>query len=131
MQRLGFTQSATIEHRKLAIDMAEVVQEWEKRRYKEEQAAQAAVTGDSGSATAAAGVKRQASQEVGSGKVQRGSMGQKVPANDSESPNPQGKYFERSVYEAVCNFLFRVACQVFVFCSCLFWEGDDHGFSRP
>ena len=33
MQRLGFTQSATIEHRKLAVDLAEVIIEWEKRRY--------------------------------------------------------------------------------------------------
>ena len=37
MQRLGFTQSATIEHRKLAVDLAEVICEWEKRRYKEEE----------------------------------------------------------------------------------------------
>lgn len=37
MQRLGFTQSATIDHRKLAVDLAEVIIEWEKRRYKEEQ----------------------------------------------------------------------------------------------
>ena len=33
MQRLGFTQSATIEHRKLAVDLAEVIIEWEKRRF--------------------------------------------------------------------------------------------------
>lgn len=37
MQRLGFTQSATIDHRRLAVDLAEVIIEWEKRRFKEEQ----------------------------------------------------------------------------------------------
>ena len=37
MQRLGFTQNSSIDHKKLAVDLAEVIVEWEKRRYKEEQ----------------------------------------------------------------------------------------------
>jgi transformation/transcription domain-associated protein len=36
MQRLGFTQSATIEHRKLAVDLAEVIIEWQCRKYLED-----------------------------------------------------------------------------------------------
>lgn len=67
MQRLGFTQSATIEHRKLAVDLAEVIIEWEKRRYKEEKGLETptnVVAGnikkqnDTSNTTAPIGVKR-------------------------------------------------------------------------
>ena len=72
MQRLGFTQSATIEHRKLAVDLSEVVVEWEKRRYKEEQGSE--------TLNNVIGLKRPSSLN-GSGepatiKRQRGSVGQ-------------------------------------------------------
>lgn len=35
MQRLGFTPSVTIEQRKLAVDLAEVVIKWELQRIKD------------------------------------------------------------------------------------------------
>lgn len=70
MQRLGFTPSATIEHRKLAVDLAEVIVEWEKQRYKDEEGAD---TGHTNS-----GVKRQStdSNESVAAKRQRGSTNQ-------------------------------------------------------
>ncbi len=37
IQRLGFTPNATIEHRKLAVDLAEVIIKWEVQRIKDEQ----------------------------------------------------------------------------------------------
>lgn len=37
MQRLGFTPSVTIEQRKLAVDLAEVVIKWELQRIKDQQ----------------------------------------------------------------------------------------------
>ncbi|RMX56332.1 hypothetical protein pdam_00004482 [Pocillopora damicornis] len=37
MQRLGFTTSASIEHRKLAVDLAEVILKWELQRIKDDQ----------------------------------------------------------------------------------------------
>lgn len=37
MQRLGFTPSVTIEQRKLAVDLAEVVIKWELQRFKDQQ----------------------------------------------------------------------------------------------
>lgn len=36
MQRLGFTPSVTIEQRKLAVDLAEVVIKWELQRIKDQ-----------------------------------------------------------------------------------------------
>lgn len=36
MQRLGFMSSATFEHKKLAVEMAEVIIKWELQRIKEE-----------------------------------------------------------------------------------------------
>jgi len=35
MQRLGFMSSATFEHKKLAVEMAEVIIKWELQRIKE------------------------------------------------------------------------------------------------
>ena len=72
MQRLGFTQSATIEHRKLAVDLAEVIIEWEKRRYKEEQGSETPIN--------VLGVKRPASEtnDPSAAKRQRGSSSQVV-----------------------------------------------------
>lgn len=37
VQRLVFTPNATIEHKRLAVDLAEVIIRWEIQRYKEEQ----------------------------------------------------------------------------------------------
>lgn len=37
MQRLGFTPSVTIEQRKLAVDLAEVIIKWELQRIKDQQ----------------------------------------------------------------------------------------------
>lgn len=36
MQRLGFMSSATFEHKKLAVEMAEVIIKWELQRIKDE-----------------------------------------------------------------------------------------------
>lgn len=37
MQRLGFTPSVTIEQRRLAVDLSEVVIKWELQRIKDQQ----------------------------------------------------------------------------------------------
>ena len=36
IQKLGFTPNATIEHRRLAVDLAEVIMKWEAQRIKED-----------------------------------------------------------------------------------------------
>lgn len=36
MQRLGFMSSATFEHKKLAVEMAEVIIKWELQRIKDD-----------------------------------------------------------------------------------------------
>lgn len=105
MQRLGFTQSATIEHRKLAVDLAEVISEWEKRRYKEEDTSE--------SPTTVVGIKRSVTDgaDNASNKRPRGSTGQFQRGTD-EKGEPLKTAFEKAIVDAVCNFLFRVACQV-------------------
>lgn len=37
IQRVGFTPTATLEHKKLAVDLAEVIIKWELQRIKDEQ----------------------------------------------------------------------------------------------
>ena len=58
MQRLGFTQSATIEHRKLAVDLAEVIVEWERRHHEEEQAGETPIK------VVAGGIKRPSTENI-------------------------------------------------------------------
>ncbi|KAG5262544.1 hypothetical protein AALO_G00276250 [Alosa alosa] len=67
MQRLGFTPSVTIEQRKLAVDLAEVVIKWELQRIKDQQPEAEADAGASvDTATpGGSGVKRAASMDSG------------------------------------------------------------------
>uniref|UniRef100_A0A9J8AM85 Transformation/transcription domain-associated protein n=1 Tax=Cyprinus carpio carpio TaxID=630221 RepID=A0A9J8AM85_CYPCA len=54
MQRLGFTPSVTIEQRKLAVDLAEVVIKWELQRIKDQQPESEADPGSVGEGTSGA-----------------------------------------------------------------------------
>uniref|UniRef100_A0A8C7W628 Transformation/transcription domain-associated protein n=1 Tax=Oncorhynchus mykiss TaxID=8022 RepID=A0A8C7W628_ONCMY len=71
MQRLGFTPSVTIEQRKLAVDLAEVVIKWELQRIKDAlPEAEGADPGSSGEGTSAGGtggVKRGLSMDSAAG----------------------------------------------------------------
>uniref|UniRef100_A0A8C9YSC5 Transformation/transcription domain-associated protein n=1 Tax=Sander lucioperca TaxID=283035 RepID=A0A8C9YSC5_SANLU len=64
MQRLGFTPSVTIEQRKLAVDLAEVVIKWELQRIKDQQPESEAEVGAGGEGTSGAAVKRGLSLEA-------------------------------------------------------------------
>eukprot|EP00064_Thunnus_orientalis_P003681 superscaffoldBa00000311_g3692 len=63
MQRLGFTPSVTIEQRKLAVDLAEVVIKWELQRIKDQQPESEAEVGTGGEGTSGGAVKRGLSVE--------------------------------------------------------------------
>jgi len=107
MQRLGFTQSATIDHRKLAVDLAEVITEWEKRRQKEE------VAQSSSSTPVDVGVKRPLSEipcDIASKRSRSGNSGTRGAGDKPTDPLLQP--MEKNIVDSVCNFLFRVACQV-------------------
>ncbi|KAA8581791.1 hypothetical protein FQN60_003372 [Etheostoma spectabile] len=64
MQRLGFTPSVTIEQRKLAVDLAEVVIKWELQRIKDQLPESEAEVGAGGEGTSGAAVKRGLSLEA-------------------------------------------------------------------
>ncbi|XP_052224459.1 transformation/transcription domain-associated protein-like isoform X9 [Dreissena polymorpha] len=112
LQRLGFTQNATVEHRKLAVDLAEVIIKWEIQRIKEDSdtagtSTPAEIVSETGQ------VKRAGSVEpVGDVKKPRylsGSVGSPEPQPRSpESSKP----IEKQYCDAVVNFLLRIACQV-------------------
>eukprot|EP00094_Tigriopus_californicus_P003836 TCALIF_03692-PA protein Name:"Similar to TRRAP Transformation/transcription domain-associated protein (Homo sapiens)" AED:0.01 eAED:0.01 QI:3/1/1/1/1/1/3/160/3083 len=82
IQRLGFTATATIEQKKLAVDLCEIVINWEKHRVKEESeanadssssastgsgtgASNAPTTNPAGGEVVVGGVKRSASTDIG------------------------------------------------------------------
>ncbi|XP_012223234.1 transformation/transcription domain-associated protein isoform X2 [Linepithema humile] len=114
IQRLGFSPTATIEHRRLAVELAEVIVKWELYRIKEE-----AETAESNSSRATA---------QSSGSIKRPSVedpsGKRLSAqatSSSNSPVPvilpriepgSTKPIERTHADAVLNFLLRLACQV-------------------
>ncbi|XP_023247442.1 transformation/transcription domain-associated protein [Copidosoma floridanum] len=101
IQRLGFSPTASIEHRKLAVELAEVIIKWEFQRIKDE--------GDS--TDGGPEPKRLAVQS---------SIGQSPVASTAASPGGVatklelgiGKPIERMHADAVLNFLLRLACQV-------------------
>ncbi|KAJ8314001.1 hypothetical protein KUTeg_008562 [Tegillarca granosa] len=118
LQRLGFTSSATIEHRKLAVDLAEVVIKWEVQRIKEDQEASAAEAAAQGPDLAQAltqnlPMKRTASvdspQEA---KRSRHSSGAVSPSSTRSQTDSTSKPIEKHYCDAVVNFLLRIACQV-------------------
>uniref|UniRef100_I3KUZ2 Transformation/transcription domain-associated protein n=1 Tax=Oreochromis niloticus TaxID=8128 RepID=I3KUZ2_ORENI len=121
MQRLGFTPSVTIEQRKLAVDLAEVVIKWELQRIKDQQPESEAEVGPGGEGTSGAAVKRGLSLEsAGAGqdvKRFRTATGaastvfgrsQSMPGTESMHNKP----VEKQHTDTVVNFLIRIACQV-------------------
>ncbi|CAJ0925872.1 unnamed protein product [Ranitomeya imitator] len=119
MQRLGFTPSVTIEQRKLAVDLAEVVIKWELQRIKDQPDSDmdANGSGDAGS-SGAGGVKRSmtvdAGQEVKRFRTATGGIStvfgrsQSLPGSDAVITKP----IEKQHTDTVVNFLIRIACQV-------------------
>ncbi|KAH9371776.1 hypothetical protein HPB48_006546 [Haemaphysalis longicornis] len=85
VQRLGFTPNANIEHKKLAVDLAEVVIRWEMQRHREE---------------------HQASEES------RRLMDQSGRARQAAPPPRPDRPIEKHHADALVNFLLRMACQV-------------------
>uniref|UniRef100_A0A668VE80 Uncharacterized protein n=1 Tax=Oreochromis aureus TaxID=47969 RepID=A0A668VE80_OREAU len=121
MQRLGFTPSVTIEQRKLAVDLAEVVIKWELQRIKDQLPESEAEVGPGGEGTSGAAVKRGLSLEsAGAGqdvKRFRTATGaastvfgrsQSMPGTESMHNKP----VEKQHTDTVVNFLIRIACQV-------------------
>ncbi|NXW13039.1 TRRAP protein, partial [Circaetus pectoralis] len=120
MQRLGFTPSVTIEQRKLAVDLAEVVIKWELQRIKDQQPdsdMDSSVSGE-GASSASSAVKRGLSvdsgQEVKRFRTATGAISavfgrsQSLPGADALLSKP----IDKQHTDTVVNFLIRIACQV-------------------
>ncbi|XP_072312660.1 transformation/transcription domain-associated protein isoform X2 [Eucyclogobius newberryi] len=121
MQRLGFTPSVTIEQRKLAVDLAEVVIKWELQRIKDQQPETEAEPSACGEGTSGVGVKRGLSGDTAAAgqdaKRFRAASGaastvfgrsQSLPGTETMLTKP----VEKQHTDTVVNFLIRIACQV-------------------
>ncbi|XP_077358463.1 transformation/transcription domain-associated protein isoform X1 [Festucalex cinctus] len=120
MQRLGFTPTVTIEHRKLAVDLAEVVIKWELQRIKDQLPDSEAEVGSSGEGTSGAvkgGLSADGSTPGPDAKRFRMAAGtastvfgrtQSMPGTETMLTKPVDKQHT----DTVVNFLIRIACQV-------------------
>ncbi|XP_071318216.1 transformation/transcription domain-associated protein [Trachinotus anak] len=121
MQRLGFTPSVTIEQRKLAVDLAEVVIKWELQRIKDQQPESEAEVAAGGEGTSGGAVKRglsldaaAAGQDVKRFRTATGAAStvfgrsQSMPGTETMLTKP----VEKQHTDTVVNFLIRIACQV-------------------
>ncbi|KAI0213609.1 Transformation/transcription domain-associated protein [Lamellibrachia satsuma] len=115
IHRLGFTPSATMEHRKLAVDLAEVVIKWELQRTKEDQEQTTEVTPGVETpqptpSPVSIGAKRlsTSTEPTTDAKKLRHASGTSVRSTTTDTSKPIDKQF----CDAVVNFLLRIACQV-------------------
>ena len=122
MQRLGFNTNTTFEHRKLPVDLCEVVIKWELQRIKDE--TDAAVSGSTGAGVAggaaAAGETLTSMDAVVDSPATPGSSGVGVLGDPKKAKTLGGvsatalatNPIEKHHADAIVNFLLRIACQV-------------------
>ncbi|GBP38089.1 hypothetical protein EVAR_95217_1 [Eumeta japonica] len=111
MQRLGFSPSSTLDHRRLAVDLAEVVLKWELQRIRDhDQDDNVASLSPSGS------VKRLSLDDTTIEQRKALNTGWSSPAQCSSSQIKQepdaGKPIDKQHIDVVVNLLLRLACQV-------------------
>lgn len=124
VQRLGFTPNANLEHKKLAVDLAEVVIRWEMQRHREETQAPHPSSPNLDTSAAAAMPKRPLATVHAAGiGATLGGSGTDLGASDpkrmrhlsggaaSGAPDP-GRPIDKHHADAIVNFLLRMACQV-------------------
>lgn len=119
MNRLGFSPNGSIDYRKLAVELAEVVIKWELQRIKEETdgISDEDETVSSEKSGAHGGIKRTLQDDDMRKKQAVGD----VPGLSTVSaavilPQPRGEEYSRPIDRNHCdsalNFLFRLACQL-------------------
>ncbi|XP_077481952.1 transformation/transcription domain-associated protein-like isoform X1 [Stigmatopora argus] len=120
MQRLGFTPTVTIEHRKLAVDLAEVVIKWELQRIKDQLPESETEGGSGGEGTSGAvkvGLSADGATPGQDAKRFRTAAGTastvfgrtpSMPGTETMLTKPVDKQHT----DTVVNFLIRIACQV-------------------
>ncbi|XP_058799221.1 transformation/transcription domain-associated protein [Phymastichus coffea] len=118
IQRLGFSPTATIDHRRLAVELAEVIIKWELQRIKDESENTDPIT----TALASSGLKRPSGDEPEAKRLaSQAGLAQGAAATSVASSGAPiipklepgaTKPIERAHADAILNFLLRLACQV-------------------
>ncbi|XP_073941495.1 transcription-associated protein Nipped-A isoform X1 [Choristoneura fumiferana] len=106
MQRLGFSATASLEHRRLAVDLAEVALKWELQRIRDHTHDDIVATSPSGS------VKRVSSEETGNEARKALNTGWASPQASARLEPDAAKPLDRQHVDVVVNLLLRLACQV-------------------
>lgn len=111
IQKMGFNPATTIDQKKLAVELAEVIIKWELERIKDESESQEITNPSTGS------VKKtypddqnqdQSRKRLATGIVTPTHFATFVPKTDPSSTKP----IEKHHADAILNFLLRLACQV-------------------
>ncbi|XP_074624680.1 transformation/transcription domain-associated protein-like isoform X2 [Acropora palmata] len=115
MQRLGFTANQSFEHRKLAVDLAEVILKWELQRIKDdqEQPTNTEPTEPSTVTASQVGSVKRPSEDSSTPETTKRARSMsnstvRGAVHESQIKSPLEKYHA----DAVVNFLLRIACQV-------------------
>lgn len=114
IQRLGFTATATIEQKRLSVDLCEIVVKWEMQRVKEELEPAGA---ESSPAYLGPGVKRPSTDQMGDAKRRQTAAGAVVGVPSPQQPQQKSsddihKPIDKTHCDSIANFLLRLACQV-------------------
>ncbi|XP_050299225.1 transcription-associated protein 1 isoform X2 [Anthonomus grandis grandis] len=105
IQRLGFSATATLEHRKLAVELAEVIIKWELNGIKE----------DNGSEPQYIDGRRpmtDESEQTRKKMAVASSTGQPMPVAVKSAEPAAQEHIDKRHTDNVLNFLLRLACQV-------------------
>ncbi|XP_044571244.1 transcription-associated protein 1 isoform X4 [Drosophila ananassae] len=108
MQRLGFPPTASIEHKKLAVDLAEVIIKWELHRIKEDERETKVLSEEESS------IKRSGIDLAEQRKKSSDSIRETVPQGSGTYTKSEDilRSIDKSYCDTVLNFLIRLACQV-------------------
>lgn len=106
IQRLGFSPNATIEHRRLAVELAEVIIKWELYRIKDEAEL------ESSSGRIMSGIVKRSTADDPSGNKRATSQTSPGTISLTSSKTELLKPIDRVHSDAILNFLLRLACQV-------------------
>ncbi|XP_045458905.1 transcription-associated protein 1 [Melitaea cinxia] len=107
MQRLGFSATASLEHRRLAVDLAEVALKWDLQRIRDHSGDTIVSTSPSGA------MKRTSSDETGNEPRKALNTGWASPQASMSRVEPDAaKPLDRQHVDVVVNLLLRLACQV-------------------
>lgn len=120
IQRLGFSATATLEYRKLAVELAEVIIKWEVQRIKGDPDGLSPDTDDESSFSGGA-LKRTSDDFSDARKKQAIEAGDGAPTATTASPNSMplipkvegaSRPIDKNHCDTILNFLMRLACLV-------------------